>query len=325
MTRPLAIEEGLVERFSRDLGVLVVPGERLGLAVSGGPDSLALLLLAHGARAGEFDVATVDHGLRRESAAEAALVASLCETLGVAHTTLRIDWPEHPTSGTQEKARKARYRALARWAGERSFGTVLTGHHRDDQAETLAMRLARGAGVRGLAAMRPSAAVPGCPSLRLVRPLLDWSRDELRAVCASAGVTPVQDASNEDERFERVRIRAALASSEWLDAAALARSAANLDRADEALDWAAEREWSECVTSAGGGLAYRPAAPAEIRRRVVARIITNLATEGVAELRGAELDRLLETLETNGTATLRGVRCSGGHPWVFRTAARRRG
>lgn len=319
-------EQALVERFRAALDELAAGGTRLGIAVSGGPDSLALLLLAAAARPRDIEAATVDHGLRPEARAEADMVAGLCEGLGVPHAILAIEWDIPPSSAIQEQAREVRYGALAAWMRERALGALLTGHHLDDQAETLVMRLARGSGVRGLAGMRPSSHVPGHPDLELLRPLLGWRRSELEQVCAAAGLTPAADPSNLDETFERVRIRRALAQADWLDAQALARTAANLAAADEALDWAAGEEWRARVDQHDSEIAYRPSdAPAEMRRRVLARAVGSLATERPAdELRGRELDRLLSELEAGRTATLRGVRCSGGPEWRFTPAPPRR-
>jgi tRNA(Ile)-lysidine synthase len=314
------VDKLLVQRFAGDLERLVPPGARLGIAVSGGADSLGLLLLACAARPTDIEAATVDHGLRSESAAEAAMVTSVCGSAGVRHTILKPDWRDKPITQLQEKARAARYGALGRWAGERRISAILTGHHREDQAETLLMRLSRGAGVRGLAAMRPSGAVPGHPSIKLLRPVLDWSRADLNALCVAAGILPVEDPSNHDEGFERVRVRKALETLAWLDAEAVARSAANLAQADEALDWTARQEWNSAVSRTDAGVHYTPVGPVEIRRRVVGGIIAELATEGDTELRGRELDRVLDILTAGASGTLRGVLCSGGQQWSFRPA-----
>jgi tRNA(Ile)-lysidine synthase len=316
-------EPELVERFRDDLDKLIGP-TRIGIAVSGGPDSLALLLLAAAAREGLFEAATVDHGLRPESAAEADMVAGLCERLGVPHTTLRIEWDIAPSSAIQEQARQLRYGALARWAYDRGLDGVATAHHLDDQAETFMMRLARGAGVRGLAGMRPLARVPAS-DLPLLRPLLGWRRSELLQICEEAGVTPAHDPSNEDHQFERVRVRRALADAKWLDPERLARSASNLAAADEALDWAADREWRDSVEENGNEVRYRPShVPPELVRRIVTRAVNILAREGSAEpLRGRELDRLIEKLTAGRSTTLRGVRCSGGDIWRFVPAPNR--
>ena len=308
----------LVARFAGDLDRLSQSGERLGLAVSGGPDSVALLLLASAARPGLVEAVTIDHSLRPESRAEAELVADICRRLGVPHRVLAIDWGDRPTTALQERAREARYRLIAGWLRAGDLEAVCTGHHRDDQAETLLMRLARGSGVRGLASMRPSSPLPGARELKLLRPLLGWSHAELFRVCERAGLTPADDPSNRDESYERVRVRRLLEHRGWLDNAALVRSAEALASADAAIEWAVDREWSEAVELRDGGLAYRPgSAPAEIRRRIVARAIVSMATEGASELRGAELARLIEALESGRTATLRGVTAKGGQDWRF--------
>jgi tRNA(Ile)-lysidine synthase len=305
-----------IDRFNRDLGALVPPGAKIGVAVSGGPDSLALLLLTAEARPGMVEAATVDHALRPDSRAEAERVAEICKRWDVPHEILTADWGEKPATAIQERARNMRYRLLGQWAGKRGL-TLVTAHHLDDQAETVLMRLARGSGVKGLAGIRPAAHV--------VRPLLGWRHSELEAVCAAAGVEPVRDPSNEDERFERVRVRSALEQSDWLDAAALASSAAHLAAADEALEWASDSEWQRSVAESDGAISYVPHdAPAEIKRRIVRRAILTLATEGEAELRGRELDQLLNALEAGERATLRGVLCSGGAEWRFRPAPQRR-
>jgi len=310
-------EPTLVERFSADLDALIVRDARIGVAVSGGPDSLALLLLAAAARPGRVEAATIDHGFRKEARDEAAMVANICDRLGIRHATLTARWSELPETAIQERARNQRYRLLGYWAEERGLDALATAHHAEDQAETVLMRLARGSGVRGLAGMRPRSVSPGV-HIRLVRPLLGWRRAELEQVCSAAGVTPAADPSNQDERFERVRVRRALAALDWLDAGAVAHSAANLADADAALDWAARVEWDDCVHERRGSIVYRPSdAPVEIVRRVVSRAIRKLATEGEFEPRGSELTRLVAALSDGGTATLRGVLCRGGSEWHF--------
>jgi tRNA(Ile)-lysidine synthase len=319
------LESETLDRFRRAIDSLVDARARVGVAVSGGADSVALLLMAAEARPDRIEAATVDHALRPESRAEAQMVAGLCERIGVPHAILTAEWSDRPATAVQERARVMRYRLLAQWAIERGLTALLTAHHLDDQAETLLMRLARGAGVRGLGGMRAVARVPG-GKVALVRPLLGWRRSELDAVCAAAGVEPVQDPSNEDRQFERVRIRQALADSDWLDPQALAASAANLAQADAALSWATTREWQAAVKVGDRSIAYRPAdAPREIRRRIVRRAILALASEGTgAEPRGRELDQVLNTLLEGRRATLRGVLCTGGPEWRFTKAPPRR-
>jgi tRNA(Ile)-lysidine synthase len=302
--------EDQAARFRADLEALTGgPPARLGLAVSGGPDSVALLLLAHAAYPGRVQVATVDHGLRPESAAEAAFVARLCAERNVPHAILAAHMTE--TANVQAAARERRYALLGQWAAAADVAWLATAHHLDDQAETLIMRLLRGSGLSGLAGIR-AAAPP------LVRPLLGWRRAELAAIVHAAGIEPVADPSNADERFDRVRVRRRLAEAEWLDPAALARSAAALAEAEQALDWAAGRLWYERVD----GFSLDPAGlPAEMRRRLVTRLLA--ATGGPAP-RGTEIGRLLATLDAGGTATLAGVKCSGGKVWRFAPAPPRR-
>jgi len=326
IAKRVAALAGQSERFRRDLDALVPAGTRLGLAVSGGPDSLALLLLVADIRPGDVEAATVDHSLRPESRAEAQQVARICKRLGVPHTILTAKWREKPETAIQERARMMRYRLLAQWAGERGIQVLMTAHHLDDQAETFIMRLARGAGVKGLAAMRPVSPAAG-GALALVRPLLGWRHFDLQAICASAGIDPVQDPSNEDDRYERVRIRKALARADLLDPARIARSAAHLAAADSALHWATTLEWQRAVSESDGQVAYTPTdAPLEIRRRIIRRAILKFATEGTAaELRGRELDQVLAALRTGKRATLRGVLCIGGPQWRFSRAPARKG
>jgi tRNA(Ile)-lysidine synthase len=311
----------LIDRFRAMLNPLVPADGKLGVAVSGGADSLALLLLAAAARPGAVEAATVDHGLRAEAGDEARMVADLCARLGIRHEVLTVNWGEVPSTALQERAREARYALLRGWAGERGLRALLTAHHLDDQAETLLMRLTRGAGVRGLGAMRSLARTPG-GTLPLVRPLLGWRSAVLSDICDNAGVTPSDDPGNRDQRFERARVRAAMAEADWLDPVGLAQSAQHLSEANEALAWATAIVWRRTVRREGARLLFEPGTiPREIRRRVVARAVERLSTEGAAQaLRGRELDQLLAALRSGRKATLRGVLCSGGNLWTFEPA-----
>jgi len=312
----------VVARFSGELDKLVAADAKLGIAVSGGPDSIALLLLAAAARPGMLEAATVDHALRPESRVEAELVSGMCNQLGIPHAILTAEWGQKPLSALQERGRIERYRLLGLWAKERGISALLTAHHADDQAETLVMRLNRGSGVRGLAGMR---AIRQLEGIELVRPLLSWRHSELECVCEQARIQPVRDPSNENEGFERVRTRKALAAADWLDTEAIVRSAANLADAELALEWAADAEWQRSVKEGEGVILYRPGdAPAEIGRRIATRAIAKLATEGEVELRGPELDRVIDALFAGSKATLRGVLCSGGNEWRFTKAPARR-
>ena len=324
MAKSLTPDPALVSRFTGELDRIAPPDSRLGIAVSGGADSLGLLLLAAAARPGGIEAATVDHALRSGSAREAELVAGVCDKLKVPHTILTAQWKQKPETAIQERARIERYRLLAGWLSERDLSALVTAHHSDDQAETLLMRLNRGSGVRGLAGMRASTPVPGGKS-RLLRPLLAWRRSELQQICKAAGLAPVEDPSNADEQFERVRVRKALAAADWLDPEGIARSARHLAAADIALHWAVDKEWETQVSRSDKEIVYRPQAPYEIRRRIIRRSVAAFAREGRANpVRGRELDRLVAILSTGGKATLRGVLCSGGDEWRFAPAPKRR-
>jgi len=289
-------DAALIDRFTGDLARIWPEHARgkLALAVSGGPDSLALLRLAHAALGTRVAAATVDHGLRPEAAAEAAQVARLCADLGVPHETLSVAVAD---GNVQAQARAARYAALAAWMAREDLPALATAHHADDQAETLVMRLNRGSGVAGLAGVRERALVPGT-RLVLLRPVLGWRRAELASV--AAGLQPADDPSNHNPAFDRVRVRQALADSDWIDVPAWAQAAAHLAEADAALDWAAAREWAEQVEQGAMGLTYRPQAPRAVALRVVARIVAQMD----APARGAAIARLFDTLVARQPASI---------------------
>jgi tRNA(Ile)-lysidine synthase len=236
-----------------DLPALFAPAAAAGtngLAVSGGPDSLALLFLAqrwaHERGGPRLIVYTVDHGLRTEAAEEVRFVCGVAASLGLAARVLRWDGAK-PTSGVQAAARAARYRLMG--AAMRADGAelLLTAHHRDDQAETVLMRLAHGSGLEGLRGMDQMSEVEG---VRVFRPLLPVPRAKLAAIVAGAGLTPVTDPGNADPHYERARWRAALPqlAGLGLDADALGTLARRAGEADAALTFWAEREWAHLVS-----------------------------------------------------------------------------
>ena len=249
---------------------------------------------------------------------------SLCARLGVPHTILPVT-VDPARSSVQRAAREARYAALDGWMAARGLARLATAHHADDQAETLLMRLLRGSGVRGLAAVRPKGMLPVPGSSRLLlRPLLGWRRAELADIVAAAGIDPADDPSNADPRFDRVRLRAALAEADWIDPVALGRSAAALAEADEALDWATDSLWIQRVSQDDAGLILDPSwLPPELLRRLVLRILERLGPGG-APPRGDEIGRLLARLAEGNAATLAGVRCRGGASWAFAPEGARR-
>jgi len=321
---PDALAGSSVARFRADAERLAGgPIDRLSVAVSGGPDSLAMLLLGHAAFPGRIEAATVDHGLRPENAVEAEGVAQICAGLGVGHRILRAAAPAAARGGVQATARALRYRLLADWAVAAGCSHVATAHHADDQAETLLLRLGRGAGLPGLAGIRPSRPLlEDCP-VRLIRPLLGWRRSELAEIVGAAGLTAVDDPSNRSPRFDRTRIRAWLAAAEAVEAPRIAAAASHLEDCEEALDWAADAAWrlratvAEAVEVDAGGL------PREIRRRLAKRAIETV--RGAAAIGGDwredGLDRVLAALDEGLTVTLGGVLCAG---WRFSLAPPRR-
>jgi len=240
------LDSETLARFAGDLARLWPEEERggpLGLAVSGGPDSLALLLLAEAAMPGQVMVASIDHGLREEAAGEVAMVEQLCRSRGIPFTPIKVSLAQ---GNLQARAREARYAALAQWASQCGLGAVASAHHADDQAETLLMRLVRGSGLAGLAGVRDASLVPGS-DVPLLRPLLGWRKAELEDIVHAAGLQPARDPSNADLTFDRVRVRHHLAEHDWLDPEALAASAAHLADAWRAIEWFAEIDWEEMV------------------------------------------------------------------------------
>jgi tRNA(Ile)-lysidine synthase len=181
---------------------------RLAVAVSGGPHSLALVLLTRdwvAARGGSVLALVADHGLRPESGAEADHVMALLAKAGIEAECLRLGLPGG--ARLQERARTARLAALTQAAAHHGCPWLLLGHHRGDQAETLAFRALRGSGAAGLAAMAALRAAPEC---LILRPLLGVAPARLEAVVAAAGLLPVRDPSNDNPRFARIRLRQAL-------------------------------------------------------------------------------------------------------------------
>ncbi len=302
----------LVARFAADASP---PSGMVGVAVSGGPDSLALLLLAAAAWPGRVTVATVDHGLRPEAAAEAAYVGEICARLDVPHEILV---PVAPITGSvQAAARAARYALLETWRARRGAGCVMTAHHADDQAETLLMRLNRAAGLGGLAGIRRANGF-------VLRPLLGWRRAELAAIVAAAGITPVSDPSNHDDRFDRVRMRASLAQIDWIDIEAFAASAGHLADAEAAMAWTVAQLFEQRVTAEGDSLILDPSdLPDEIVRRLILRMIARI--DPSASPGGPSLDRLRATLRAGDQASMGAALCRGGARWRVAPAPPRRG
>ncbi|MCR4519990.1 MULTISPECIES: tRNA lysidine(34) synthetase TilS [Bosea] len=313
------------------------------VAVSGGPDSVALLaLLAAWAQMPgrpALHAATVDHGLRPGSAEEAAAVAGLCAKLGVSHATLRWEGAK-PASRVQAEARRARYALLANEARRLCSATLVTAHTLDDQAETMLMRLAHGSGPSGLAGMRERSEVDGIP---LVRPLLGIPKERLVATAEARGLPFVRDPSNRDPRFERVRWREVMPvlAEQGLTAERLGRLAERMARLDEAAAHRASKIFVEAVLpneAAGSRLRLDFSAlvvePEEIVLRVLGLALDAVRPEGEGYGRLERLEAcgavLIEAARAGSTArrTLSGCVLSLGRDGVLTLQAeppRRRG
>ncbi|OYW52615.1 MAG: tRNA lysidine(34) synthetase TilS [Hyphomicrobium sp. 32-62-53] len=283
------------------------------LAVSGGSDSVALMHLVArwareiGADGSRISVATVDHGLRPGSQDDARFVLAEAERLGFAATVL--PWRgDKPVQGVQVRARAARYDLLGQYAvmGGVLPCAIVTAHTEDDQAETLLMRLARGSGADGLQGMRPVRALTAYPGVDVVRPLLGVGRGALRSYLAAAGGRWVDDPSNADERFERVRIRAAATVLDRLGLTPrmLALAAQRQRRAVEALDVVTDR-LAAAALQLNGGMFGRidgrlfGAEPMEIRVRLLQRVLGMFGGRSPpAEL--AQVETLAELLARDG-------------------------
>ncbi|WP_162916906.1 tRNA lysidine(34) synthetase TilS [Cohaesibacter haloalkalitolerans] len=253
-----------------------VPG-RLLLAVSGGADSLSLMVLCHewlqrNRLPIQLFVASVDHRLRPEAADECAYVARLAAERGLPHQTLVWEG-EKSHSNVQGLAREARYRLLSDHARSIDCGHIAIAHHQDDQAETLIMRLLRGSGVTGLAAMRP---VQPFGAVTLLRPLLGFPKARLVASLVARSITWAEDPSNRSPGYLRTRVRSMLPmfAAEGCDSARLAATARRLQRAEDALDGMVQDFYRRFVSAGPGHSLYLPLAdlraqPEEIRLRLL--------------------------------------------------------
>ncbi|UJW87339.1 tRNA lysidine(34) synthetase TilS [Devosia sp. SL43] len=279
----------------------------IGLAVSGGADSLALLLLVQRWAADRpnpprLHVYSVDHGLRPEASGEVAMVLDLARSLDLAATGLA--WTgEKPQSGVQEAARIARYRLMGAAMAADGVGLLLTAHHRNDQAETVLMRMAHGSGIEGLRGMAPIAEVEG---IRVHRPLLDIDPEALRAVVVAAGLIPADDPSNVDTHYERVRWRQAMPglAELGLDAATIATFAERMAEADAAIAQMADGCFSEIVRLDGFGAARIELTPLvglspAISTRLLGRVLNIVGGRQKPRALG-QVERLRQTIAEAG-------------------------
>jgi tRNA(Ile)-lysidine synthase len=270
------------------------------LAVSGGPDSTALLSLVARWRdecaAPPVFAATVDHGLRPEGAAEAEAAGALSRRLRVPHATLF--WSgDKPVTRLQERARKARYRLLVDHARSVGADTIVTAHHLDDQAETVLMRLSRGSGIAGLAGM---AALSDREGFAIARPLLSTPKAELVAYCQAEGLDFADDPSNRNPRFARARMRLLVAET-GLDVRALTRLAARAARAEQALAAATDEAHARLGPLGVATAAALLSEPLEIRLRLIGRAVASAGGDAGRRLRLEKLEALTQAFTAAAT------------------------
>lgn len=325
------LPDAVIERFRGDWHRLtgVGCGDLALVALSGGPDSTALAVLIAQTLKGIAKpaiAATVDHRIRAASAEEAGRAADIARACGLPHTILTGTLPDRVegTANLSARARELRYELLQDHAEAAAVCWIVTAHHADDQLETFVMRLNRGSGVRGLSGIR---AVSG----KIVRPLLNWRRADLLAVVAHAGLEPVNDPSNVDDRFDRARLRKTLADAPWLDPSAASRSAAALADADAAVEWAVDRAEAEhCTFGESEAIlypGYPGVIPEEIRRRLVERCFRRVTFGPPPRI--SAINEAMWRLRDGGRETLAGVVWTAGYAvrgpfWHFRAAPPRR-
>jgi tRNA(Ile)-lysidine synthase len=289
-------------------------GCKLAVALSGGPDSMALcwLLSRWAAQQGgaEIHALTVDHGLRPEANEEARQVGVWVKDWPhVRHEILRIDAGEDnaPTSSIMENAREGRYKVLDEYCRAHNIRKLFVAHHREDQAETFLFRLAKGSGLDGLAAMRYERPYNG--NLTIVRPLLDFAKEQLIAICAENDIPCVRDPTNDDTRFARNRLRRAydVLEREGLTAKRLSVTAGRIARAREALDYTAQKVMKEAQVLKESQKVILDRGiieewPSEIRLRVIIKAMAELlpAQDGYGP-RMEKLEKLVSDLFEGGT------------------------
>ena len=287
------------------------PAARFGVAVSGGPDSMALLSLATQAFAGRVAAVTIDHGLRPASADEAAMVARWCAGQGITHHVATPDTP--PVGNIQAWARTQRYALIEQWRLTQGIDWIMTAHHADDQLETLLMRLNRGSGVGGLAGVRGRSGT-------VIRPLLGVRKAVLQQLVDDEALPHVHDPSNADPRFDRAALRVALAGADWLNPEAAARSAAALAEAEAALDWSVAELAARHVERDGVQWRLdRTDFPREYLRRLILHML-HVAAPDAALPRGDALDRAIGAAQAGGQANLGDWLLRGGSVWTLRSA-----
>ncbi|WP_417622791.1 tRNA lysidine(34) synthetase TilS [Parasphingorhabdus sp.] len=309
-----SLNQRFVEALVRLIPRFETTDEKLGLAVSGGPDSMALLLLAYKNFPGRIAAATVDHGLRPASRTEAEFVASICRERGIPHDILR---PVVPIRGSiQSAARRARYGLLQDWMKDNHLHWLATAHHADDQLETMIMRILRGSGIDGMSGIRAKRA-------NIIRPLLHFRKTELESYVADAGIEAVDDPSNKDQGFDRVRVRNTLRDLEGFDIALASQSADALGAAREAIEWVVDLLGEEHIRVTDSGcILVKTDFPHEIQRRLLLKCL-HICKPALSP-RGSQIDQTIIALKQGDTVTLGDILCRSDGAWSFQAAPERR-
>ena len=275
---------------------------KFAVAVSGGPDSMALAhMLSVWAKANDKTLfaMTVDHGLRPEAAEEARQVASWAASQDIAHVIL--EWRgEKPESGIMEAAREARYALMAEYCKQHDVKTIFVAHHQDDQAETFLIRLAKGSGLDGLAAM---GATHIYNDLQIARPLLDVSKEEIIGYCKQNDIPYIDDPSNRNEDYMRPRLRQSMEvlGEEGLTSKRLAMTAKRLGRARKALEDITNQVCNSCIREESPNhviidFDILRKQPEEIGLRVVQKLLEKMRTQAPYNVRMEKLEELFESL-----------------------------
>ncbi|MEP2101113.1 MAG: tRNA lysidine(34) synthetase TilS [Parasphingorhabdus sp.] len=307
----------LTDRFRKAVVALVPDFENgdatLGLAVSGGPDSLALLLLAHESFPGRIAAASVDHQLRPEAHDECLFVSKLCAEREIPHRILK---PSTPIRGSiQAEARKMRYSLLNGWMENKNIAWLATAHHADDQLETLVMRILRGSGIDGMSAIRSKRG-------HVIRPLLPFSKEMLVEFVITQGIKPIDDPSNKDQSFDRVRVRQALSQLSGFDVGLASQSAAALNDARTAIHWMVDELAAVHIQKTSEGCQLnKHDFPHEIVRRLLLKCLH--VCDPALSPRGNQLEPLIKGLMQGETLTIGNILCKGGLTWTFAPAPKR--
>ncbi|APG62337.1 tRNA lysidine(34) synthetase TilS [Sphingorhabdus lutea] len=310
------ISQKFLKNIVQLIPILGQDNNKLLIAVSGGPDSLALMLLAQHHFTGNVMAATIDHQLRSEAAQEADYVAQICSQIGMPHFIEKITVSRN--ANIQSSARAERYKALHRIADAQNGQWILTAHHADDQLETMMMRLARGSGIDGLSGVRPQ-------NGNIIRPLLNFTKDELQQICDDAAIAPIIDPSNQNVDFDRVRFRNWLSQPQTpINAISAAQSAHALQQANDAISWSSDILWAQHHAQSNDIIMLKnmEKLPHIYQRRLVLRAISCI--ENDVKIRGEQLSMIIENLLSMKKATIGDIIYYNKQSvWTFETAPKR--